>query len=62
MNSTVVPIFNEKVVEKWDLWVPWLKSWLKGAGKVVEVCYVHTILSQQSWHRGKKKRLKCVKV
>ena len=23
MNSTVRPIFNEKVVEKWDLWIPW---------------------------------------
>ena len=55
VNSTVVPIFNEKVVEKWDLWVSWLKSWLKGAGKVVEVCTVHTILRQQSRHREKKK-------
>ena len=23
MNSIVRPIFNEKVVEKWKLWVPW---------------------------------------
>ena len=23
VNSTVGPIFNEKVVEKWDLWDPW---------------------------------------
>ena len=33
-----------------------LKSWLKGAGKVAEVCTVHTILSQQSRHREKKKK------
>ena len=23
MNSTVEPIFNEKVAKKWGLWVPW---------------------------------------
>ena len=23
VNSTVQPIFNEKIVEKWGLWVPW---------------------------------------
>ena len=23
VNSTVRPIFNEKVVEKWGLWDPW---------------------------------------
>ena len=23
MNSTVRPIFNEKIAEKWDLWVLW---------------------------------------
>ena len=23
MNSAVGPIFNEKLVEKWSLWVPW---------------------------------------
>ena len=32
-----------------------LKNLLKGAGKVAEVCTVHTILSQQSRHREKKK-------
>ena len=58
VNSTVRFIFNEKVVDKWDLWVPWLKSWLKGAGKVVEVCTVDTILRQQSRHREKKKKKK----
>ena len=31
-----------------------LKNWLKCARKVVEVCTVHTILSQQSLHREKK--------
>ena len=24
VNSTVEPIFNEKVVEKWSLWDPWI--------------------------------------
>ena len=24
MNSAVWPIFNEKIVEKWSLWVPWI--------------------------------------
>ena len=58
MNSTVRPIFNEEVAEKWGLWVPWLKSWLKGVGKVAEVCTVHTIVSQQSQHRERKKKKK----
>ena len=31
-----------------------LKNCLKGAGKVAEVCTIHTILSQQSRHREKK--------
>ena len=30
-----------------------LKIWLKGARKVVEVCIIHTILSQQSRHKEK---------
>ena len=24
MNSTVEPIFNEKVAEKWSLWIPYI--------------------------------------
>ena len=23
MNNVMEPIFNEKVTEKWSLWVPW---------------------------------------
>ena len=30
-----------------------LKNWLKGVGKVADVCTVHTILSQQSRHKEK---------
>ena len=33
-----------------------LKSWLKSADKVAEVCTVYTILSQQSWHIKKEKK------
>ena len=37
MNSTVGPIFNEKIAEKWNLWIheqctmctDWLKKWEK---------------------------------
>ena len=54
MNSTV-----NLMTEKWGLWVLWLKSWLKGAGKAAEVCIVHTILSQQSRHKEKKKAETC---
>ena len=36
-----------------------LKSWLKGVGKVADVCTVHTILSQQSRHKEKKNAETC---
>ena len=46
-------IFNEKVAEKWDLWVPWLKSCWKIAKKVI-VCALFTPQSQQSQFEKKK--------
>ena len=47
VNSTVRPIFNEKVVEKWCLWVSW----------IVEGCTVHA-KSQHSRLKRKKKNWK----
>ena len=47
MNSTVGLIFNEKVAEKWCLWIPW----------TVHGCIVYT-KSQQSQLKKKEKKEK----
>ena len=38
VNNIMGPIFNEKIAEKWGLWVPWLKSYWKSYC----VCTIHT--------------------
>ena len=49
MNSTVEPIFNEKVAEKWYLWDPW----------TVHECTVHERLVKCcGWQKKKKKKAK----
>ena len=65
VNSTVGPIFNKKNCWKVRFVGPvtekLLKSWLKGTGKVAEVCTVHTFLvNNHSTEKKKIKRVKCV--
>ena len=46
VNSAVRPIFNEKVVEKWSLWDPW----------IVHGCTVHCWKVKTCGWGGKKKK------
>ena len=48
VNSAMRSIFNEKVAEKWNLWVPW----------TVHGCTVHGRLGQQLRLEKKKKEEK----
>ena len=53
INNTVEPIFNEKVVEKWNLWVSWIVH------STHLYCWnVHYILKKSQQLRLKKKRKK----
>ena len=49
----------KKITEKWDLWVPWLKScwkvYQKGVGKVAEVALFTPFQSKTTAQRKKKK-------
>ena len=47
MNSTMGPIFKEKVTEKWNLWDPW----------AVHPCTVHGWLGQIVRLEQKKKKM-----
>ena len=63
MNSTVRYIFNEKVAEKWDLWVLWIvhgTHWCAEKSNIAaiihEQCIVITVLFAPETHPKKKKK------
>ena len=66
MNSIVGPIFNEKVAEKWNLWVheqctmctDWLKKWEKSNFVVKKKLFVQYMNSSHKSHKHVLKKKK----
>ena len=70
MNSTVGPIFNKKVAEKWDLWVMWTvhgTHWCAKKSNITATIHEQCINSSRNSeicllkHVKKKKKKKRVK-
>ena len=58
MNSAVGPIFNEKLVEKWSLWVPWTVH-----GTHLGYCSLYStwtvvVSAKNAWKKKTKKKQK----
>ena len=50
MNSAVEPIFNEKVAEKWNLWVPWTVHGTHGCDEKGLKSQIHTATVHEKFH------------